>query len=578
MYTLIKERYYIIKRMSHDKNKSFIEKAIIVHKDTYIYDKVEYVNYKTNIIIECKEHGEFEQTPSRHLLGRGCTKCGRIKQGLSRRSTTESFITKAKKVHGDTYNYVKVKYINIDTKVIIICKDHGEFYQVPDDHLQGCGCPLCKVHKLKILNTHTKDTFIEKAIIVHKDTYIYDNVSYIDSQTEVIITCKEHGDFKQRPSSHIKGSGCPKCANLTKGQSQRYTLEQFIAKANMIHEYKYNYVKVKYINIDTKVIIICKDHGEFYQIPYCHLQGNGCRECANLTKGQSQRYTLEQFIEKASEIHGDTYRYDKVNYINSQTKIIIVCKEHGEFQQNPGSHIQGKGCPRCVKRGRSQIYTTEQFIEKAKLIHNNIYCYDKVNYINSQTKIIIVCKEHGEFQQTPCSHIQGTGCPRCIHKTEEFLHQYIKQLYIDVIPQYKSDWCINPVSNHKFEFDFYIPSLNLIVELDGGHHFNETYYNSDPVMMNKLKDIIKMKMAVNNGLHIIRMLQTDIYKASKEWLNSNILPELIKHEPGFSVITSDDTIYDSHIDLFEQLSLEDSIAMLEPYYENDIDSDEELVA
>ncbi len=123
------------------KNDEFIEKAKSVHGDKYDYSKVEYISSKTKIIIICKDHGDFIQRPSDHINRKsGCPKC----KGKSRRTDTNTFIEKAKSVHGDKYDYSKVEYINVDTKILIICPIHGEFYQTPYTHInQKCGCNIC---------------------------------------------------------------------------------------------------------------------------------------------------------------------------------------------------------------------------------------------------------------------------------------------------------------------------------------------------------------------------------------------------------------------------------------------------
>ena len=122
------------------KKEKFIEKANNKHGDKYDYSKVEYKNAHTKVCIICKEHGEFWQTPSNHLAGHGCQKCKTDKVINHNKLSTEIFIEKCKKLHGDKYDYSKVNYINNYTKVCIICPKHGEFWQIPSDHLRGCGC------------------------------------------------------------------------------------------------------------------------------------------------------------------------------------------------------------------------------------------------------------------------------------------------------------------------------------------------------------------------------------------------------------------------------------------------------
>lgn len=123
----------------------------------------------------------------------------------------------------------------------------------------------------------------------------------------------------------------------------------------------------------------------------------------------SKRLTTEGFIEKAKKLHDNKYDYSKAEYVNTNTKVCIICPEHGEFWQTPSNHLQGKGCPKC--KGKNK--TTEEFIEKANIIHNNKYDYSKVEYKSNRTKVCIICPEHGEFWQTPHEHLHGCGCPKC---------------------------------------------------------------------------------------------------------------------------------------------------------------------
>jgi hypothetical protein len=194
----------------------------------------------------------------------------------------------------------------------------------------------------------------------------------------------------------------------------RHTTKKFIQKARAVHGDEYDYSKVDYVNANTKVIIICEEHGEFLQRPYCHLRGNirtksgnGCPDCAPVKKSSN----TEEFIQKARAVHGNRYDYSKVEYIHGQTKVIIICKEHGEFTQTPNSHTQGHGCKDCNRDART--FSTEEFIQKAQAVHGDKYDYSKVEYIHSHTRAAIICEEHGEFTQTPNQHLRGSGCHKC---------------------------------------------------------------------------------------------------------------------------------------------------------------------
>ena len=324
--------------MSKKKTKEeFIKHAIKKHGGKYDYSNVNYVNNRTKVCIICHEHGEFYQTPSKHLIGRGCHKCKGDKNREMETLTTEIFIKKSREKHGDKYVYSKVDYVNGRTKVCIICPEHGEFWQVSSYHTQGNGCPKCGGSYVP-----TKEEWIAFARKVHGNKYDYSNVNYVNNRTKVCIICPKHGEFEQIPSNHTKGIGCPKCKGDKNRERCASTKEGFIKKAHEFHKDKYDYSNVNYVNNRTKVCIICPKHGEFWQTPSSHLRGNGCSKCTcNYVP------TTEEWIASTRKVHGDKYDYSKVEYINANTKVCIICPEHGEFWQTPTNHLEGKGCPKC---------------------------------------------------------------------------------------------------------------------------------------------------------------------------------------------------------------------------------------
>lgn len=122
----------------------------------------------------------------------------------------------------------------------------------------------------------------------------------------------------------------------------------------------------------------------------------------------------ENFVKKSNKKHDNKYDYSKVEYVNSKTKVCIICPEHGEFWQTPAAHVRGNECPECAnkKRGKRTI-NTESLIEKYQSIHNNKYTYGKTQYIDANTKICVTCPEHGDFYILPFNHLNGQGCPKC---------------------------------------------------------------------------------------------------------------------------------------------------------------------
>ena len=375
----------------------------------------------------------------------------------------------------------------------------------------------------------TQEEFIQKSKIIHNNKYDYSLVQYISTNVKVKIICPYHNIFEQIPKSHLKGHGCSKCANNNKS-----TTEDFIKKANEIHNNKYDYSLVDYKGAKTEVKIICKEHGIFEQSPNTHLRNHGCPRCYG-----NDKKTTDEFIEDAIKIHGNKYDYSLTKYINNKKKIKIVCKEHGIFEQSPIKHLKGQSCPKC-KTEKIKITLTkslEQFINDSKKIHRDKYDYSLVDYKGSFHRVKIICKEHGIFEQSPVSNLQGNGCKKCADiiistklssNTEDFIkksnivhnnfYNYNKTIYknstsrviitcpihgdFEQIPnshllgcgcsncqkskgelkikKYLDDNNFIYKEQHRFDnckkllplpFDFYLPKYNLCIEYDGEQHF-----------------------------------------------------------------------------------------------------------
>jgi hypothetical protein len=259
--------------------------------------------------------------------------------------TTQIFIERAKKTHNNEYDYSKVDYKSYGEKVCIVCTKHGEFWQTPANHLKGQGCPKCKFEKLSLSRKYSKEDIIDKAKTIYGDLYDYSNVEIRGDK--ISLVCKKHGLFSQTIGHFLEGHGCQKCGREKAHKKTTLTTQIFIEKAKEIHGDKYDYSKVNYINNRTKVCIICPKHGSFWQMPYSHLIGKGCKKCSIEESAKNLSFSKNEFIKRAKEVHGDKYDYSKVNYINSKTPITIICPEHGEFTQIPSDHLTGYGCPHC---------------------------------------------------------------------------------------------------------------------------------------------------------------------------------------------------------------------------------------
>ena len=139
-----------------------------------------------------------------------------------------------------------------------------------------------------------------------------------------------------------------------------------------------------------------------------------------------KRLNTEEFLIKIKERNNPKHRnlqgvwkytYNKVDYISSMKKVIITCKEHGDFELRPNDHLNGVGCSKCYGNKK---HDNKSYIEKAKEAHNNKYGYDKTDYKKAHAKIIINCPSHGDFEQKAYVHLQGQGCYEC----SKLLHGY----------------------------------------------------------------------------------------------------------------------------------------------------------
>lgn len=293
----------------------------------------------------------------------------------------------------------------------------------------------------------TKEEFIKEAKAIHGDKYDYSKVEYKNNKTKVAIICPKHGEFQQTPNDHLHG-GCMKCGNERKHIKMARTKEEFISASNLLHNNKYDYSKVDYVNAKTHVKIIChkkdiygNEHGEFLQTPSNHLQGKGCPMCGDEMDKLLHLSNTKEFIEKAHKVHGDKYNYSNVEYKTAKQKISIICPKHGEFQQTPDAHLQGKGCPIC---NRSYLE-----INIAKLLEENDIEYE-----------------------------------------EEKRFPWLKQ----------------------YELDFYLPQYNVAIECQGIQHFESVkHFGGDEKLKIQLKrDEDKYNLCKENGVEVFYVAEDSV--------------------------------------------------------------------
>lgn len=329
--------------------------------------------------------------------------------------TRDEFIQKAKEIHGNKYDYSQLDdIISYKNKIKIICHkkdenniEHGEFYQRHYDHLNGCGCKKCMGENYQKTRSFTTDEFIQKAKEIHGNKYDYSKVVYKNIKTKICIICPIHGEIWQEPQSHLNGRGCWKCVRKV------HNKDSFVDICNKLHNFKYDYSKVEYIDYEKPVCIICPKHGEFWQKPHEHRNGRGCPKCGIESTRMLQLSTTDEFIQKAKEIHGNKYDYSKVEYNGANNQVCIICPKHGEFWQKPHYHLLNNGCKyckesRCEKQIRVLLEMNNiEFIYQANKYNSNLDYLDKmsIDFYLPAYNIGIECQGRQHFE--PINHFGG---------------------------------------------------------------------------------------------------------------------------------------------------------------------------
>ena len=516
----VKPKYFLggksnyIRITKEEKANIFIKKSKEKFGDRFDYSKVKYADSQTPVTLICKEHGEFNIDMYKHLYYEdgGCPLC-------EKEEKANAFIKKSKEKFGDRFDYSKVVYVNSQTPVTLICKEHGEFSVDMYRHLYSKDglCPLCNKSSVNGGNRQpllfsrggvkhlSTEYIIKRCKYIYADKYDYSKIEYKggNATTEKIeIVCPIHGSFfKIYDNIQKRDCGCPKCAKEKSIEKRKLNsivsnANKFIEKSKEKFGERFDYSEVEYVNSQTPVILTCKEHGvRFSTMPNVHLNSRfgGCKEChkqyiestrsknikPKLTeeerKERRREYEKTNFIERATKKFGERFDYSEVEYINSQTLVNIIDKKlnNETFSVKPYSFLNSvDGRPDIVK---SSALATEDFIKKARKIHGDKYDYSKVVYHKTHEKVCIICPIHGEFWQEPHNHLNrfrnGCGCPKCSNAVSKLEESVINRLLKEDI-KFKKEY-INKKIFGKMRGDFFIKSYNVMIECQGRQHFEK---------------------------------------------------------------------------------------------------------
>ena len=356
---------------------------------------------------------------------------------------------------------------------------------------------------------YIQEEFLNKVKSCNHNNIDYSLFRYGGNNKKGVCRCGVCGYvWETVPMSLFKNHGCPECAKMKKSLNLTNTTDGVIKKFRETHGDRYDYSKVIYINDKTKVEIVCKEHGSFWQTPSSHIQGRGCPKCSG-----GINLTQEEFEERMSKKYKDI-DFSEFKYVNAFTPGKCKCKICSNVWETTYSSLIHAivGCPECATNSRKlkRTDTLELFIKKYKEKYpENNYDFSKSEYVNSLTKFNVVCKKHGEFSVRPNQLMSGCGCPRCNDsKLEKLIREKLTQLGIYFIQGGYYDWIVNPDTKHKMTLDFYIPNKKIAIECQGVQHFApiDIFGGEMTLKENIFKDTFKKEACVNNGVELVYFL------------------------------------------------------------------------
>ena len=422
--------------------------------------------------------------------------------------TQEQYIAKARAKWGDAYDYSESVYLAGLKPITIRCKKHNHYFTVQAGNhictsgkpLMG-GCPLCaqerlaekkkeaakrreerervkKAERLKkeSLRVSPQKIFLERATAMYPE-YDFSKAIYKSREVYVMVSCPVHGDFKIRPRTLLSGEkgqkphGCWKCNNLIPPYEKEPILDTFKNRMHELYADKYTFVWSDFKNKQSMIRFTCKEHGEQRRSVTGLLDGKGCAYC-------NGKFYPPDWIKNARAVHGEKYEYDESRPPRTTSDYIrYKCPVHGWQESRYGCHVQqGCGCALCAGtlNKLSAEKRKQRWIEKCRERFPGKFSYRDVVYVNNDTPVKIYCKEHHiTFETTPDTHLRGSGaCPLCTKSVGEVeIFKWLSEHAIPfetqkVIPN-ENMFC----KRHYLTVDFYLPDLNLIIEMNGEQHY-----------------------------------------------------------------------------------------------------------
>ena len=251
---------------------------------------------------------------------------------------------------------------------------------------------------------------------------------------------------------------------------RQYTTESFKARLHELYEDKFGLELVDYKGAYNKITLVCPIHGIFEVRACIAARGDAsCKKCSGIQKREKTKIPFKEIIQRILKVHPSLLIDENQEYINTHTKINVICPRHGEFQITPNSLLNGQGCKQCGidSRADKKRHNLEWLIIESKKIHGDKYTFENFVYKNTKTKGLVTCKKHGDFLISPDKLIyHKEGCPKCSSSKLEMSLERLLELNKEMfICQYKPEW-LKPQS-----LDFYLPKYNIGIECQGIQHY-----------------------------------------------------------------------------------------------------------
>lgn len=357
---------------------------------------------------------------------------------------------------------------------------------------------------------------------------------YINSHTLMDVVCNNGHTFQARPCDLMNGGGCPYCCG-----TKKLSREDFIRNATFVHNGYFTYEHSDdFTNVSSLVTVTCPVHGDFKVKANNHLNGANCKKCAKegithrITKREkihnsTKKLSQDEFINKLFEKCGDKYSItDRTIYNGNNQKLILRCKEHGEFQITPSHLFNGRGCPYC---GGNKPKTREEIIELINEAQPYAdYDFGCFEYKGIHTTSRVKCNRCGcYFYNSPSNMITyHNGCPSCngsvMEKEIKFL---LGKNSIKFEVQKTFDWLV--YKGHLY-LDFYLTDYNIAIECQGKQHFEEVNFGYGKTLLKEVKerDVVKNKLCKEHNIKVIYYANYaydfpyEVYTNKEELLNT----------------------------------------------------------